>query len=525
MAVFLIASYGCCYIFFMSTLRIILGDQLIENISSLSDCDKEQDHILMAEVMTETTYVPHHQKKLVFVFSAMRHFAAQLQAQNYKITYIDLEDPNNSQSLTTEVQRWCSSHSPSKIIITASGEYRVQEFIKSWQDLLHIPLEIRADNRFLCSLKEFGQWADEKKQLRMEFFYRQMRKKYQLLLTADGLPEGGSWNFDKENRKPPKKAMSFPNRPSFSADPITQEVITMVKKRANNHFGDIEPFDYAVTNLQAVETLKYFLEHCLANFGDYQDAMLSGEPFLYHSVISLYLNIGLLDPLDCCLKAQNAYREQKAPLNAVEGFIRQILGWREFIRGIYWLKMPTYKQLNYLKAYRALPEFYWNAQTKMNCLHQVILQTQQNSYSHHIQRLMITGNFALLAGLDPEEVSNWYLAVYADAYEWVELPNTIGMALYADGGIVGSKPYAASGKYIKRMSNFCTDCQYDSQETMGEKACPFNFLYWHFLEKNQKLLASNPRMTNIYATLNRMDRSKREMIQNQANNFLAQTSW
>jgi deoxyribodipyrimidine photolyase-related protein len=504
----------------MVTLRIILGDQLSQNISSLSDFDSEQDHILMAEVMAEATYVPHHQKKLVFVFSAMRHFAAQLQAQNYQITYIKLEDPNNSQSLTTEVQRWCSAYSPSKIIITESGEYRVQEFIKSWQDLLHIPVEIRADNRFLCTLEEFMQWADGKKQLRMEFFYRQMRKKHQLLMTADGLPEGGSWNFDKENRKPPKKAMSFPNRLSFPADLLTQEVITMVKKRANHHFGDIEPFDYALNNIQAAETFKYFLEHCLANFGNYQDAMLMGEPFLYHSVISLYLNVGLLDPLDCCLKAQNAYQQQKAPLNAVEGFIRQILGWREFIRGIYWLKMPTYKQLNHLQVNRALPEFYWSAQTKMNCLHQVILQTRQNAYSHHIQRLMITGNFALLAGLDPQEVSNWYLAVYADAYEWVELPNTMGMALYADGGIVGSKPYAASGKYIKRMSNFCTDCQYDSQETIGEKACPFNFLYWYFLEKNQNLLASNPRMTNIYATLKRMDRSKIEIIQNQANNFL-----
>jgi len=343
-----------------------------------------------------------------------------------------------------------------------------------------------------------------------------MRKKYSLLMEPDGKPSGGDWNYDKENRKPPKAGMTSPPRIAHKKSAITKEVLALVKERFSHHFGTLEPFHYAVTRHQALMELNHFIDHLLPNFGDYQDAMVAGEPYLYHSCISSYLNAGLLLPLEICQQAEAAYRVGKAPLNATEGFIRQILGWREYIRGIYWHLMPEYGERNTLNATRPLPDFYWGAHTQMFCVAETVRHTRDHAYSHHIQRLMITGNFALLAGLDVKSVQAWYLAVYSDAYEWVEMPNTLGMALFGDGGVVASKPYAASGKYIHRMSNYCEKCQYDPDEMTGEKACPFNALYWDFLVRHEDIFRGNQRMPYVFSTWDKFAPEKQQAIRNQA---------
>jgi deoxyribodipyrimidine photolyase-related protein len=339
-------------------------------------------------------------------------------------------------------------------------------------------------------------------------------------MDEDGAPAGGTWNFDAENRKPLPAKLAAPPAFFVPPDAITRDVLALVAARFPDNFGTLEGFDYAVTARDAERALAHFVEHGLPSFGDYQDAMRQGEDRLFHSVISPYLNAGLLDPRAVCAAVEAAWRAGLAPLNAAEGFIRQILGWREYVRGIYWLKMPDYAHTNRLGAYRPLPALYWGVPTPMNCMAQCVDQTRRLAHAHHIQRLMVTGNFALLIGARPSEVEAWYLAVYIDAYEWVELPNVHGMILYADGGYLGSKPYAASGKYIDRMSDYCRHCRYDVKQTTGERACPFNFLYWNFLMENAPQLRANQRMAIIYAALERMDETKKAAIQSQAAAFL-----
>ena len=500
----------------MATLRLILADQLSESIASLQELDKKSDTVMFCEVMEEASYVPHHPKKIAFLFSAMRHFAAKLEAKGINVRYVKLDDAKNTGSFTSEVQSAFVELKPEKIIVTEAGEYRVLQMMRSWQELLGIPVEILPDTRFLATHAEFSVWAKGKKQLRMEFFYREMRKKYAILIEPDGKPTGGEWNYDKENRKPPKAGMTSPARIAHKKSAITHEVLGLVKERFSHHFGTLEPFHYAVTRAQALIELEHFITHLLPNFGDYQDAMVAGEPYLYHSLISSYLNAGLLLPLEICQMAEAAYRSGKAPLNAVEGFIRQILGWREYIRGIYWHFMPEYGERNTLNATRTLPDFYWGANTHMFCVEESVRHTRDHAYSHHIQRLMITGNFALLAGLDVKALQEWYLAVYSDAYEWVEMPNTLGMALYGDGGVVASKPYAASGKYIHRMSNYCEQCKYDPDEMTGEKACPFNALYWDFLVRHEDKFRGNQRMPYVFSTWDKFAHEKQQAIRAQA---------
>ena len=393
-------------------------------------------------------------------------------------------------------------------MVTEPGEHRLLVEIESWGDLFNIPVSIEPDTRFLATHQDFQGWATGRKQLRMEYFYREMRRKYGILMDANG-PIGGQWNYDSENRKPPKDGLDVPAPYTCAPDKITQDVLTLVETEFADHFGDLFPFSFAVTQEGAREALQTFVEQRLGQFGDYQDAMLEGEPWMFHSHIALYLNAGLLDPLECIRAAEQAYHRKDAPLNAVEGFIRQILGWREYVRGIYWLKMPDYKGENYFSATRDLPDFFWDGQTQMNCMRQCVLETKQNAYAHHIQRLMVLGNFALLAGLDPDQVNEWYLLVYADAYEWVELPNVHGMVLFADGGVLGSKPYAASGAYIKKMSNYCDSCSYKVSAKNGPKACPFNYLYWDFMQRNSDKLRNNPRLGFVYKTLERMTEEKR----------------
>ena len=501
-------------------LILILGDQLSPAISSLEVADRRCDRLLMVEVAEEATYVRHHKKKIAFLFSAMRHHAAALRDAGWQVDYLRLDAPENSGSFTGEVERAIRRHKPQRVVVTEPGEWRVRAAMEHWPADRGLPVEILDDERFLCSRTDFANWAAGRKQLRMEFFYREMRRKTGLLMGGDQ-PEGGKWNFDAENRKPAKADLFMPQPHRVDPDTITEEVLTLVGERFGNHFGDLTPFWFAVTASEAEVALDHFIEQALPSFGDYQDAMLADERFLYHSVLSLYINAGLLDPLAVCRRVEAAYRAGQAPLNAAEGFIRQIIGWREYVRGLYWLKMPGYVEENFLAADRPLPDFYWTADTEMACLKTAITQTREEAYAHHIQRLMVTGNFAMLAGVDPKQVHEWYLAVYADAYEWVELPNTLGMSQFADGGLLGSKPYAASGNYINRMSDYCGRCPYDVKRKTGAKACPFNPLYWDFLVRNEDRLRGNPRLAQVYRTWDRMSAEKQRDYRESAAGILA----
>ena len=502
----------------VETLRVVLGDQLSASLSALSDLIPARDVVLMAEVMGECTQVPYHLKKLVLVLSAMRHFAASLTARGGRVRYVRLDDPDNAQTLRGEVGRAVDELQPHRVVVTEPGAHRVVADMANWTE----GLEIRPDSRFVCSIAEFRRWASGRRGLRMEFFYREMRRRTGLLMTKDGAPEGDRWNFDPENRKRLPATLEIPGIAEFPPDEVTREVIELVRRRCNAGFAETDGFSFPVTTADAEAALADFIAHRLPGFGDWQDAMRTGAPTLFHAVISPALNIGLLDPLQVCRAVEAAYRRGIVALNAAEGFIRQIIGWREYVRGIYWLNMPRYGTLNALQATRRLPEFYWNGDTPMACISQVVRQTRRHAYAHHIQRLMVTGNFALLAGLHPDEVDEWYMAVYADAYQWVEMPNTRGMALFADGGIVGSKPYAASGAYINRMSDYCAGCAYDVKQATGPAACPFNFLYWDFIARHAERFASNVRMAMPLRNWQRMAPGRRDAIRAQAATFLAQ---
>jgi deoxyribodipyrimidine photolyase-related protein len=503
----------------MSSLRLVLGDQLSPSISCLKGYNSETDTVLMCEVWDEASYVKHHKKKIAFLFSAMRHFAEELHQRGYKVNYTKLDNPDNAGSFKNEVRRLLQKHQFNRIILTHPGEYRVLEDMHSWEREFGIAVEIRPDDRFLCTPEQFTDWAKDRKQLRMEYFYREMRKKYDILMHQDQ-PLGGQWNYDAENRKPPKQGLVVPAPFTAKIDDISHEVLSLIAERFDDHFGDLEPFYFAVTRDQALQVLDQFIDQRFSHFGDYQDAMIEGEPWMYHSHISFYLNCGLLLPLECVQAAEKAYQQGKVELNAVEGFIRQIIGWREYVRGIYWLKMPEYGAENFLQANRHLPDFYWTADTKMNCLRQCVSETKQHAYAHHIQRLMVLGNFALLTGIDPKYVNEWFLIVYADAYEWVELPNVSGMILFADGGYLASKPYAAGGNYINKMSDYCKNCSYKVSKKNGSDACPFNYLYWDFLDRNRSKLQSNHRIAMMYKTFDRMSDDKKAAIRDDSQIFL-----
>ncbi|MBP0466489.1 cryptochrome/photolyase family protein [Roseomonas sp. PWR1] len=502
------------------TLRIVLGDQCSRDLPSLDGLDPARDTVLLMEVQAECTYVPHHPQKIVLVLSAMRHFSRALAARGVRVDHVRLDDPANTHSFRGEVLRAVARHRPDRIVATHPGEWRVLQDMRGWEEAAGIPVEIREDTRFLCSLPRFGAWAAGRKSYRMEFFYREMRRETGLLMEGDE-PAGGKWNFDAENRAALPKGLVPPAPLRFAPDDITREVMDLVAARFGAHFGDVEGFAWPVTAKEARAALEAFIRDRLALFGDYQDAMAAGQPTMFHALISTSLNAGLLDPMEACRAAEDAWREGRAPLNAVEGFIRQILGWREYVRGIYWQLMPGYAAENALGATRPLPGFYWGAPTSMRCIREAVAQTRDLAYAHHIQRLMVTGNFALLAGLDPAEVNAWYLAVYADAFEWVELPNTHGMAIHADGGVMASKPYAASGAYINRMSDYCGGCAHDPKQATGPRACPFNHLYWDFIARHADRFAGNPRMAMPLRTLAKMDPAKVAAMRAEAARFLA----
>ena len=470
----------------------------------------------MAEVMAEATAVPHHPQKIALVLTAMRKFAARLRARGFQVAYSRLDDPETGPSLPAELLRRVAETGATEIIATMPGDWRL---FAALQDA-PLPLRFVPDDRFVCPPEVFAAWAADRKSLRMEWFYRDMRRRTGLLM--DGVqPEGGQWNFDHDNRKPAKPDLLRPAPLRFAPDAETEAVLDMVAARFPDHFGRLRPFHWPTDRTEALQALDHFITHSLPRFGDEQDAMLQSDPFLSHSLLSPCLNLGLLSPIEVCQRAEAAYRAGAAPLAAVEGFIRQIIGWREYVRGIWALKGPDYLTQNALNHAAPLPPAYWGAPTKMNCLSKAVTQTRDLAYAHHIQRLMVTGNFALLAGVDPAAVQDWYLAVYIDAFEWVEAPNTLGMSQFADGGLLASKPYVSSGAYIDRMSDYCGGCHYRVKDRTGPMACPFNPLYWHFLDRHRTRFAANPRMAQMYRTWDRMDETHRTTVLSDAEAILA----
>ncbi|WP_340287510.1 cryptochrome/photolyase family protein [Sulfitobacter pontiacus] len=497
-------------------LVLVLGDQLTETLSALAQADKARDTVVMAEVADEAAYVRHHPKKIALIFAAMRKFAHALEQDGWKVVYTQLDDTDNAGSIVGELLRRAAQTGASEVLATEPGEWRLIDKLK------YAPLKVHLlpDDRFLATHAEFEAWAEGRKALRMEYFYREMRRKTGLLMEGDQ-PAGGKWNFDHDNRKAAPEDVTVDGPLRFDPDATTREVLELVQVRFGDNFGALEPFWFATTRAEALQALDHFIANALPRFGDYQDAMLNENEFLYHAILSPYLNIGLLNVTEICEAAADAYAAGHAPINAAEGFIRQIIGWREYVRGIYFLEGPDYTARNILGHDRDLPWFYWGGETRMNCVAKAVGQTRTQAYAHHIQRLMVTGNFALLAGIDPAQVHEWYLAVYADAFEWVEAPNTIGMSQFADGGVIASKPYVSSGAYINRMSDHCKSCHYSVSAKTGDTACPFNLLYWHFLDRHRDRFSNNPRMGNMYRTWDRMDADKRKTVLAEGDALLA----
>lgn len=502
-------------------LVLILGDQLNMDASALADFDPAQDAIWMAEVMQESTHVQSSKQRSTLFLSAMRHFAQAIQDRAWPLYYTKLDDAGNAGTLAAELDKAIQASSPQQLVMTAPGEWRVLQSLRSVAKKNNLALDVRDDTYFFSTVREFAEHAKGRKQLRQEFFYRELRQKTGILMDGKK-PVGGQWNFDEDNRGSFGKAGPglLPQALRFEPDPVTQDVMKLVNEKLASNPGNLNSFGWPVTREQALKALESFIQHRLPFFGLYQDAMWEGEVWLYHSHIASALNLKLLHPKEVVKAAEGAYEQGHAPLPAVEGFVRQILGWREYVRGIYWTQMPEYLERNELQASAHLPAFYWTGETDMACLRDAISQTLNHGYAHHIQRLMVTGLYALLLGVAPKEVHAWYLGVYVDAVEWVELPNTLGMSQFADGGVMASKPYVASGKYIDRMSNHCKGCRYNPALSTGETACPFTTLYWDFLNRHVDVLAKNPRMLMQLKNLNRLSTEDRQAIAEQANSFM-----
>lgn len=498
-------------------LVIVLGDQLNADSSAFDGFDRKRDVVWMAEVAEESTHVWTHKARIVMFLASMRHFRDALRKRRFNIHYRQLDDRGNKGSLAAELQAAIKKLKPEKLIVVQPGEWRVREEMLQAAKKLKVDLESRSDRHFFSTPHEFAEHAKGRKQLRLEYFYRELRRKHDVLMDGDQ-PEGGKWNYDSENRgafgKQGPGKIPAPQR--FRPDKTTTAVLDLVNRKFAKHPGTLDHFDWPVTPKHARRALDDFIKHRLPQFGDYQDAMWTDEPYVYHSRISAALNLKLLDPREVIEETVAAYRGGHAPLNSVEGFVRQILGWREYVRGIYWLYMPEYLQRNAMKAEQPLPDFYWTGETEMTCLRQAIGQTLEYGYAHHIQRLMVTGLFALLLGVDPKLVHEWYLAVYVDAVEWVELPNSLGMSQFADGGVMASKPYVATGKYIQRMSNYCSECRFDPGKAEGDDACPFTTLYWDFLVRHKKKLGGNNRMSMQLRNVDRKQVKELKAIQKQA---------
>lgn len=499
------------------TLRLILGDQL--NLKhSWFEKQNENTIYVLYELHQEADYVVHHIQKLVAFFSAMRAFASDLQNQGHQVLYFDINSNASKKSLEDNIKDLISEKDIGKFEYQLPDEYRLDEQLKSICKNINIPSKSFDTEHFLNTKEELNSFFEGKKQLIMEFFYRNMRKKYDLLMVQ-GQPLGGKWNFDKNNRKKWKGEPPIP-QPYRTDKKGNQIVYESVVKAGIKSIGtyDVESYLFPANREEALEQLDYFCENLLVHFGDYQDAMHTDERNLFHSRISFALNTKILHPLEVMGAVIKYYQmnQERIALSQVEGFVRQILGWREYMRGIYWREMPDYKTRNILENFNQLPDFYWTGKTKMNCLKESITDSLETAYAHHIQRLMITGNFALLIQCHPDEVDAWYLGIYADAIEWVQLPNTRGMSQWADGGIVATKPYVSSGSYIHKMSNYCEECQYDRSKRIGENACPFNSLYWNFLDDKKEHFSKNNRMAMMLRLLDKIPALEKEEIKNRA---------
>ena len=509
-------------------LVLVLGDQLDLDASAFDGFDPTQDRVWMAEVAEESTHVWSSKPRTAVFLAAMRHFALALREAGRPLDYLRLDAPGNPGSLAAALAAAITRHRPQALVMTAPGDWRVLQALRATAREAGLSLELRDDRHFFCTVRDFSAHAAKRKSLRMEYFYREMRQRTGLLMDGDQ-PAGGEWNFDAENREafPASGPGAVP--PPFEVEPdaVTREVLDLVARRFADHPGRLEHFGWPLTRAQALRSLEVFVRERLPNFGRWQDAMWPGEPWLYHSHLSVALNLKLLDPREVCAAAEASWRAGLSPLPAVEGFIRQILGWREYVRGIYWMQMPGYLERNALGASEPLPAFFWTGRTDMACLADALRQTLDLGYAHHIQRLMVTGLYALLLGVDPKQVHGWYLAVYVDAVEWVELPNTLGMSQYADGvgadgkpatqGPMGSKPYIASGKYLQRMSPaHCKGCRYDPAERAGPRACPYTTLYWDFLMRHEAWLGKHPRMVMQVKNLARLTDAQRAAVAERA---------
>jgi deoxyribodipyrimidine photolyase-related protein len=502
-------------------LVLVLGDQLDQSNAAFNGFDPTRDAVVMIEAATEGAQVWSHKARIALFLSAMRHHHVWLQQQGWRVIYSDLAT-SGRRSLFDVLAGVLKTERAERVIVCEPGELRVLAGVQDTCAAARVPLEVRADTHFLISTDEFRSWAGSKKTLLMEMFYRFMRKRSGILMGNTD-PEGGAWNFDKQNRKgfPKTGPGTIPRPAQFAPDAITQGVFAELEQHFADHPGELAHFAWPVNRQQALTALNTFVAQRLPGFGPYQDAMWTDMPFGWHALLSSSLNLKLLNPREVLNAVLTAYREKQLPLAGVEGFVRQILGWREFIRGIYWLDMPGLAQVNHFKHQRTLPSWYWSGKTQMNCMRQTVGQTLKHGYAHHIQRLMVTGNFALLAEIEPQQVSAWYRAVYVDAVEWVELPNTIGMALYANGGRFTSKPYVASGAYIKRMSNYCAGCAYRPELRHGKDACPVTVLYWNFLDRHETELAGNMRTALMVSNLSRLTESERIAIRHSAQETLA----
>ena len=498
-------------------LVIVLGDQLDLDASGFDGFDAASDAVWMAEASEESTHVESSKPRTALFLAAMRHFALALQAVGRPLHYSRMDAGGQAGSLAAQLQADIARLRPARLAMTAPGDWRVLHAIKAVAQAHDLALDIREDRHFFSSVSDFAAHARGRKSLRMEYFYREQRKRHGILMQDDA-PVGGQWNFDADNREAFGAAgpAGLPERALFEPDAVTREVIALVRQRFADHPGQLDSFAWPVTRAQALHSLHAFITQRLPLFGRFQDAMWPGDAWLYHSHLSAALNLKLLNPREVVAAAEAAYHNGQAPLASVEGFIRQILGWREYVRGIYWTQMPAYLERNALGAGQDLPAWFWTGATDMACLRDALAQTLAHGYANHIQRLMVTGLFALMLGVEPKQVHAWYLAVYVDAVEWVELPNTLGMSQYADGGVMGSKPYIATGKYIQRMSPHCTGCRYDPAQRSGDKACPYTTLYWDFLMRHQALLAGNPRMALQVRNVARLSDAQKQAIQERA---------
>jgi (6-4)DNA photolyase len=498
-------------------LVVVLGDQLDANSAAFDGFDAQHDAILQMEAREEASYIPQHRRRLAFFFAAMRHFRDEQRAAGRRVEYAALDDKANRGSLHAELQHQARRLRPQHIIVLEPGDWRVREELCR----LDLPIEWRDDHHFLCSRRDFVSFAQTHPRMVLETFYRSMRRRLGIMLQGDGEPVGGKWNLDADNRAafsrkgPPR----IPPVPRFSPDATTRGVVALVRREFPNSPGRLDDFDLPVSRSDALQSLSDFVGHRLASFGHYQDAMHGGEAFLFHSHLSGLLNLHLLSPHEV---VDAALKQRAVPLNSLEGFVRQIIGWREFVHGIYWRLMPHYAEHNALDADLPMPRFYWTGETDMRCLAEAIRHTIDHAYAHHIERLMVLGQFCLLLGVRPYDVHRWHISMFWDALDWVSLPNALGMSQHADGGIVGTKPYAASGNYINRMSDHCRHCRYDPRKSVGDDACPFTTLYWDFLARHRSRFANNPRMAYAYRNLDRKDRQEVSTIRHRADKLKAE---